>query len=130
MSGWTILLAEDDKFLRRAMEVTLTKRGITVLIAADGQEALDLLQSHRPDLILLDLLMPRKNGIEVLHALRANPETATVRVLVLSNSSKELEVNQAADLGVAGYWIKANLSLQELGDRVVAMLEGGAAAGG
>jgi CheY-like chemotaxis protein len=118
MSTYTILLAEDDRFLRRAMEVALTKRGFKVLLAADGQEALEMLEHERPDLILLDLLMPRKTGLEVLKALRANPATTDLRVLVLSNSSKELEMNQATDLGVSGYWIKANLSLQELAERV------------
>ena len=123
MSAPTILLAEDDRFLRRAMEVALTKRGFKMILAVDGQEALDLLETERPDLILLDLLMPRKTGIEVLQALRANPRTADLRVLVLSNSSKEFEMQQAIALGVAGYWIKADLSLQELGDRVHALLD-------
>ena len=122
MSSRTILLAEDDKFLRRAMEVALSKRGFRVLLAADGQQALDLLETERPDLILLDLLMPRKTGIEVLQELRKKPATADLRVLILSNSSKELEINEATNLGVSGYWIKANLSLQELSDRIEAVL--------
>jgi DNA-binding response OmpR family regulator len=124
MSSHTILLAEDDKFLRRAMEVALTKRGFRVLLAADGQQALDLLETERPDLILLDLLMPRKTGIEVLQELRKKPATADLRVLILSNSSKELEIHEATNLGVSGYWIKANLSLQELSDRIEAVLGG------
>lgn len=124
MSNRTILLAEDDKFLRRAMEVALTKRGFRVLLAADGQQALDLLETERPDLILLDLLMPRKTGIEVLQELRKKPATADLRVLILSNSSKELEIHEATSLGVSGYWIKANLSLQELSDRIEAVLGG------
>ena len=122
MNNRTILLAEDDRFLRRAMEVALSKRGFNVLLAADGQQALDILETERPALVLLDLLMPRKTGIEVLQALRANPATADLRVLILSNSSKELEVNEATHLGVSGYWIKANLSLQELGQRVEDLL--------
>jgi CheY-like chemotaxis protein len=122
MNNRTILLAEDDKFLRRAMEVALTKRGYRVLLAADGQQALDILETERPDLVLLDLLMPRKTGIEVLQELRKNPATADIRVLILSNSSKELEVHEATNLGVSGYWIKANLSLQELSERIEAVL--------
>jgi CheY-like chemotaxis protein len=114
----SILLAEDDRFLRRAMEVALTKRGHRVITAADGQEALERARAERPHLILLDLLMPRLTGMEVLHALRADPATRDVLVLVLSNSSKEFEMQKAEQLGVAGYWIKANLSLQELCDRV------------
>ena len=123
MTGKTILLGEDDRFLRRAMQVALTKRGFNMILAVDGQEVLDLLETEKPDLILLDLLMPRKTGIEVLKAVRANPQTADLRVLVLSNSSKELEMQEALALGIAGYWIKADLSLQELGDRVQALLE-------
>ena len=122
MSKHTILLAEDDRFLRRAMEVALTKRGFRVLLAADGQQALDLLETETPDVMLLDLLMPRKTGIEVLQEVRRNPKTADLRVLILSNSSKELEVHEATGLGVSGYWIKANLSLQELSDRIEAVL--------
>jgi two-component system alkaline phosphatase synthesis response regulator PhoP len=122
MSSRTILLAEDDKFLRRAMEVALTKRGFRVLLAADGQQALDILETERPDLILLDLLMPRKTGIEVLQELRKKPATADLLVLILSNSSKELEIHEATNLGVSGYWIKANLSLQELSERIEAVL--------
>ena len=118
----TILLAEDDKFLRRAVEVALTKRGHHVLLASDGQEALDQARAHRPALILLDLLMPRLTGMEVLAALRKDPELRDITVLVLSNSSKELEMHAAERLGVAGYWIKANLSLQELCDRVEQVL--------
>ena len=124
MSSRTILLAEDDKFLRRAMEVALTKRGFRVLLAADGQQALDILDTERPDLLLLDLLMPRKTGIEVLQELRKKPATADLRVLILSNSSKELEIHEATNLGVSGYWIKANLSLQELSERIEAVLAG------
>ena len=124
MSKQTILLAEDDRFLRRAMEVALTKRGFRVLLAADGQQALDVLETETPDVMLLDLLMPRKTGIEVLHEIRKNPKTAGLRVLILSNSSKELEMHEATDLGVSGYWIKANLSLQELSDRIEAVLAG------
>ena len=119
----TILLAEDDRFLRRAAEVTLKQRGFNVLLACDGQEALDMARAYHPDLLLLDLLMPRKTGMEVLSELRAQPGTRDLRVLILSNSSKELEMQSARTLGVAGYWIKANLSLKELGDRVTALLD-------
>jgi CheY-like chemotaxis protein len=123
MTPRTILLAEDDRFLRRAAEVALRQRGFTVLLATDGQEAIDMARAHRPDLLLLDLLMPRKTGMEVLTELRAEPVTRDLRVLILSNSSKELEMQSARSLGVAGYWIKANISLKELGDRVAALLD-------
>lgn len=119
MTGKTILLAEDERSLRRAAEVALTRRGFRVIPAVNGEEALRFARLHKPDLILLDLLMPKMTGMQVLDALRADPETRDLRVLILSNSSRELEITGAEALGVLDYWIKANVSLQELGDRVV-----------
>jgi len=113
-----ILLAEDDRFLRRACETKLRQRGFEVRVAVDGEEVLTLVRQHVPDLLLLDLLMPKLDGLGVLEALRADDATRHCRVVVLSNSSRELEVRKAATLGVLDYWIKSNLSLQEICDRV------------
>lgn len=123
MTGKTILLAEDERSLRRAAEVALTRRGFRVITAVNGEEALQLARLHQPDLILLDLLMPKMTGMQVLDALRADPATHGLRVLILSNSSRELEIAGAEKLGVIDYWIKANVSLQELGDRVTGLFE-------
>jgi CheY-like chemotaxis protein len=98
-----------------------------VLTAADGEEALRLAQAELPDLILLDLLMPKIPGMEVLRTLKAEDGTRAIPVLVLSNSSKEGDVQQVMNLGAVGYLVKADLSLQALGDRVSRLLEGGAA---
>jgi two-component system, OmpR family, phosphate regulon response regulator PhoB len=120
----TILLVEDDRFLRRACEVSLRQRGFTVLTAADGEEALCAIRAELPALILLDLLLPKLTGLEVLRTLRSEENTRTVPVLVLSNSSNERDVQEVRALGVADYLVKANLSLRELGDRVGRLLEG------
>jgi CheY-like chemotaxis protein len=77
-----------------------------------------------PDLILLDLLMPKVTGVEVLRTLRAEEPTREVPVLILSNSSREQDMEEIKSLGVTDYLVKANLSLQELGDRVARILEG------
>jgi CheY-like chemotaxis protein len=119
-----ILLVEDDRFLRRACEGGLRQRGFTVLTAADGEEGLRLAQTERPDLILLDMLMPKLSGLEVLRTLRAETATRDIPVLVLSNSSREQDIEEVTRLGVVGYQVKANLSLRELGDRVTQLLEG------
>jgi len=113
-----ILLAEDDRFLRRACETKLRQRGFDVRVAVDGQEVLALVRERVPDLLLLDLLMPKLDGLGVLEALRADQSTRACRVVILSNSSRELEVQKASDLGVLDYWIKSNLSLQEICERV------------
>jgi CheY-like chemotaxis protein len=119
-----VLLAEDDRFLRRACEQSLRKRGYTVISAPDGEAALQLARSERPDLILLDMLMPRMTGLDVLRALKADAQTREIPVLVLSNSSREQDVQEVTRLGVVAYLVKANLSLQELGERVAGILSG------
>jgi len=114
-----ILLVEDDKFLRRACEASLRQRGFDVTTANDGEEGLRLAQAAPyADVILLDLLMPKMPGIEVLRALKALPETENIPVLILSNSSREDDKHQAMELGAAGYYVKANLSLRELAVQV------------
>ena len=123
MTARRILLVEDDRFLRRACEISLRQRGFSVTIAADGEEALRKARAEPPDLILLDLLMPKMTGTEVLRALRAGEATREIRVLILSNSSREQDVEEIKALGVSGYFVKADLSLQELGDTVTRLLE-------
>jgi len=123
MTAGRILLVEDDRFLRRACEVSLRQRGFVVTTAADGEEALRKVRAEVPDLILLDLLMPKMTGTEVLRALRAEEATREIRVLILSNSSREQDVEEIKTLGVSGYFVKADLSLQALGDMVARLLE-------
>ena len=118
-----ILLAEDDKFLRRAAESKLRQRGFDVRSAVDGDEALALALADPPDLMLLDLLMPKRDGLQVLQALRASETTRDVPVVILSNSSKELEMQRASSMGAVAYWVKANLSLQDLCERIEQLLE-------
>ena len=118
----SILLAEDDKFLRRAAETKLRQAGFDVRVAVDGDEALAQAREQPPDLMLLDLLMPKRDGLSVLKALKADTVTAAIRVVIISNSSKDLEMQNASDLGAVDYWIKSNLSLQELCDRVQRLL--------
>jgi two-component system response regulator ArlR len=117
-----VLLVEDDRFLRRACEASLQQRGFEVRTATDGEEGLALATSQRFDIILLDLLMPKKPGIEVLAALKSNESTARIPVLILSNSSREEDKRRAVELGANGYYVKANLSLKTLGDEVARLV--------
>jgi CheY-like chemotaxis protein len=113
-----ILVAEDDRFLRRAAEMALKRQGYTVLTAADGEEALRTAQSELPDLILLDLIMPKLNGFDVLQALKKDAPTAYIPVIILSNLGQDRDVQQAMDAGASAYLIKTDLSLQALVQRV------------
>lgn len=120
-----ILLAEDDRFLRKACEASLRQRGFTALTAVDGEEALRLARAEAPDLILLDLIMPKLHGIEVLRTLKQDPATALIPVIVLSNLGQECDVRQALDGGAVAYFVKANLSLQDLVKKVGEVVNGG-----
>ena len=91
-------------------------------MAVDGDEALALALEQPPDLLLLDLLMPKRDGLSVLKALKAGETTRDIPIVIISNSSKDLEMQNASDLGAVDYWIKSNLSLQELCDRVSDLL--------
>lgn len=113
-----ILVAEDDRFLRKAAEMALKRRGYTVLTAANGEEALRTAQSALPDLVLLDLIMPKLNGFDVLQALKKDASTAHIPVIILSNLGQERDVQQAMEAGAAAYLVKGDLSLQALVERV------------
>ena len=122
-----VLLAEDDRFLRRAAEARLRQHGLEVLTAADGEEALRVARAEPLDLVLLDVVMPKLQGFEVLKALKQDDATARIPVIVLSNLGQELDVTQAMALGAVAFLVKAHLSLQDLVDRVDAVLATGRA---
>lgn len=122
MNNACVLLIEDDKFLRKACEVSLKKRGLTVITAVDGEEGLRQARANHPDLILLDMLMPKLSGMETLEELKKDETTRGIPVVILSNSSVDTRVQKAKELGAVGYLVKASLSLQELGDRVYSFL--------
>ena len=93
-NGKRIVLAEDDRFLRRACETGLLKQGYTVIPACDGEEALQAIRAQLPDLILLDLVMPKMTGMEVLRSLKSEEATRKIPVLILTNSSNASDVKE------------------------------------
>ena len=109
-----LLLVEDDRFLRKAAEAALKRHGFEVVIAGDGEEALRQTAATMPDLILLDLIMPKLQGFEVLRRLKEDPRTAPIPVIILSNLGQERDVKQAMEAGATAYFIKSNVSLQDL----------------
>jgi len=113
-----ILLAEDDRFLRKAAETMLKRAGFTVIPAADGEEALRLAREHVPDLMLLDLIMPKMQGFDVLKELKGAAETAGIPVIVLSNLGQDSDVQLARERGAHDYIIKSNIALEQLVERV------------
>jgi CheY-like chemotaxis protein len=123
-----ILLVEDDQFQRKAEEALLRLRGHDVIVAVDGEAALErLAKAERPDLIVLDLIMPKLSGFEVLKRVKADPGTASIPVIVLSNLSQDSDRRQVLDSGAAEYLVKANMTLHEVIERIEAVLKKGGA---
>ena len=118
-----ILLIEDDRFLRKAAEVRLRRSGYEVITAADGEEALATVLTAAPDLILLDLIMPKLQGFEVLRRLKADESTRSIPVVVLTNLSQEADRARAMEEGATGYFVKADMSLDQMAETVAKALE-------
>ncbi len=109
-----ILIVEDDRFLARAYESKLTNAGFRLGIAYDGEEAMAMLERGKPDLMILDIIMPKKNGFEVLQDMQAHPEWKTIPVILLTNLGQEEDRKKGQELGAVDYIIKADFSLQEI----------------
>jgi CheY-like chemotaxis protein len=118
-----VLLAEDDRFLRKAAGAMLRRQGFTVLTAEDGEEAVRIARAETPDLILLDLIMPKMQGFEVLKVLKRDPITSAIPVVILSNLGQESDAKSAREMGALDYWVKANLDLEDLVRRIGEKLE-------
>jgi two-component system, OmpR family, alkaline phosphatase synthesis response regulator PhoP len=117
-----ILLVEDDRILRRAGEVVLSKKGYEVVVAVDGEEALVKVREHKPDLILLDVMMPKLDGFEVLTRLKDDPATRDIPVIMLSNLSEASEIKKATDRGARAYLVKSSLRPEQLAEKVAETL--------
>jgi len=117
-----VLLVEDSKFLRLANQRALSKAGFQVTTAADGEEALQLASGQLPDIILLDMMLPKISGPEVLKALKQNPATMHIPVIVLTSLSQKNEEKLLHE-GAEAYFEKSTLGLDQGSDRLAAMLE-------
>ncbi len=119
----TVLIVDDEPNIVISLEFLLERDGWRVLIARDGQEALDAVQRERPDLVLLDVMLPRLSGYDVCQRIRDNPAWSSVRVLMLTAKGREVEMAKGLALGADGYVTKP-FSTDELLARVRALLGG------
>jgi DNA-binding response OmpR family regulator len=112
----TILLCEDEEFVARSYVRKLEVEGFTVLHAHNGEEALSLLLSKKPDLVILDLMMPLKTGFEVLEEVSKSDDKdiKKIPILVASNLGQKSDIETAKKLGAADFLVKSNISLKEL----------------
>ena len=109
-----ILIIEDEEYIAEIYKLKLEKGAYEVLVASDGQSGLDLARTARPDLILLDIVLPKLDGYDFLQALRQDPEIKNTLVYVISNLGQNAEIKKGLESGADGYFVKANLTPQQL----------------
>lgn len=117
-----ILIADDEQNIVISLEFLMKREGFTVCIAADGQEAIDKVRSEAPNLVLLDIMMPRKNGYEVCQEIRSDPQLQGTRILMLTAKGREMEVTKGLAMGADAYMTKP-FSTRELVTRVKSLLD-------
>lgn len=119
----TILLVEDSRFLRIANERALVKAGYEVVSVADGETALLTARERRPNLILLDMMLPKLDGLEVLRALKHDPQTASIPVIVLTGLGPKNEWKLKKE-GAVAYFTKSDSLLQDDSNTLLHLVEG------
>jgi adenylate cyclase len=118
-----VLAVEDDKFLSRALSDKLQREGYSVTIAENGDQAVQAAQNRIPDVVLLDLVMPKKNGFEVLEELQLDKRLKHIPVVVLTNLSQESDKEKCKAFGVVEYLVKSDTPISDIVKRVKYILE-------
>ena len=109
-----IMVIEDDRFLSSLIKARLEKDGFIVTQAFDGEEAIQALKEKKPNLIILDLIMPKVTGFEVLQMVSITPGFEKVPVVILSNLAQESDIEKARQLGAKEYFVKVKISIDDL----------------
>jgi len=117
-----VMIIEDDRFLSSLIKARLEKDGFAIAQAFDGEEAIKLLKQVRPDVVVLDLIMPRVTGFEVLEAISINPELNRVPVVILSNLAQDSDIQKAKGLGAIEYFVKVRVSIDDLVNKIKSIL--------
>lgn len=116
-----ILVADDEPNIVISLEYLLKREGYTVLVARDGQDALDTITRERPDLVLLDVMMPKKTGFEVCQEVRANEDLQGIKILMLTAKGRDTDVAKGTALGADAYMTKP-FATRDLVQKVAQML--------
>ena len=117
-----ILIVEDEEFLVRTLQDNLNSEGFKTDAAMDGEEAVSKLEKIKPDLILLDLLLPKKDGFYVLSHVKKNPDLKNIPVIVLYNLGGDAEIKRALEMGADDYLVKSQHPIQEVVEKVTSFL--------
>lgn len=114
----TIMIVDDDKNIREMYSATLESQGYNIISVSDGEKALDSIMREKPDLILLDIMMPQIHGLHILDIIKATPDTKDVKIIMLTALSDEETKKQAKKYGATDYIVKSQVSMQEVLKRI------------
>jgi len=120
-----ILLAEDDEFLSTLIKNRLQREGFEVTVAKDGEEVLTILKGLKPDLVLMDIILPKKLGFEVMEQIQADPKLSRTPFMVISNLGQDSDIRKAKELGAIDYFVKARILIDDLINRIKGFLNPG-----
>ena len=116
-----VLIADDEENIVISLEFLLKREGFEVLVAGDGEAALQMVAEHHPDLVLLDVMMPKRNGYEVCQRMRERPEWRGIKIIMLSAKGRDVEVSKGVSLG-ADLYVTKPFSNAELVAQINALL--------
>ena len=118
-----VLVAEDDEITSRAYQEGLEGAGYEVILAVNGEEAVRRAKEHKPDIILLDLIMPETSGFEALEAIKEDESLKLIPVIILTNLGQDSDVAKGRELGAVDYLIKTNTSMKDVIEKVNGYLQ-------
>lgn len=118
-----ILIIEDDSVFQKAVSRALEERGFEVFSAIEGESGLRIVEKERPDLIVLDIVVPKKDGFEVMQFLSSHPEFSSIPVIIVTNLEGSQDVERMLSLGAKAFLVKANYTLEEIVDAIMRALE-------
>ena len=116
------MVIEDDRFLSSLIKARLEKDGFCVIQSFDGEEAIQMLKQDKPNLIILDLIMPKVTGFEVLQTISITPGFESVPVVILSNLAQDSDIEKARQLGAKEYFVKVKISIDDLIGKIKALM--------
>ncbi|MBI5078336.1 MAG: response regulator [Candidatus Yonathbacteria bacterium] len=118
-----ILIIEDDEHISKIYDLKFSKEGYKTIFVTNGEEGMEKIITEKPDLVILDLMLPKKDGFMVLEEVKKNPEFAKIPILVLSNLGQKIDQDRALALGAKEYLVKVEYSMQEVVDRAKSYLQ-------